>query len=404
MAKAPVAGRVKTRLCPALTNYQAAFLAAAFLRDAMLAAARARSSVRRVFIPADDDIEAVRDLLPDDVSVERQSSTGLAAGQREAIQRLLEPGPGSVVLIGSDVPALQPSDIERSFGLLESGIADVVLGPAQDGGYFLIAVREDHPGLFEDISWSTSDVLEQTLERAASLGLKVGLLPEIGDVDTIDDLHRLIEQLGKHPQIEASATRAALQALRSQGLPLPPAPIPWKVASEVHRFESQWRSFVEEETITHTGESSGYSYLIAPDAVWVVPVTPDGQIILLRQYRHPVREWMLEVPAGALDGMSPLDAAFKELREEVGGVAADTHYLGAFYGSSGSSTHRSHYFVAFGVEVGVTAHESTELIELLTVPAAMAFDMAKRGEISDGQSALAVLLARDLIHQRLLDS
>lgn len=401
MTKAPVAGRVKTRLCPALTDEQAALLSAAFLRDAMLAAAQIGHSEPYAFIPAGDDIEVVRNLAPDGVYVERQSSSGLAAGQREAIQRLLERGPGSVVLIGSDIPALQPREIVRAFELIEQGCADVVIGPAHDGGYYLIAVRNDYPGLYEGITWSTSNVLKQTLERAASLDLRVKLLPEIGDVDTIDDLHRLIKQLGRCPDIEAPATRAALQALSGKGVVLPAAPVPWRVTSRNVRFESRWRSFVEEETVTHTGEPSSYSYLIAPDAVWVVPVTPGGQIILLRQYRHPVREWVLEVPAGALDGLSPLDAAVKELREETGGVATDLHYLGEFYGSSGNSTHRAHFFVAFGVEVGVTAHESTELMELLTVPAGLAFDMAKRGEISDGQSALAVLMARDVIRDRL---
>jgi rSAM/selenodomain-associated transferase 1 len=401
MAKAPVAGRVKTRLVPAISDDQAAFLSAAFLRDAMLAAVQVKSSARRVFIAVDDDIGIVRDLAPEGVSVERQSSAGLAAGQREAIQRLLERGPGNVVLIGSDVPTLQPREMVRAFEQLEQGCAEVVIGPAKDGGYYLIAVGNDYPDLFEGIAWSTPDVLRQTLERAASMGLRTRLLLETGDVDTINDLYRLIEQLGSSPEIEAPATRAALQALRGQGVALPETPIPWVVSRQTVHFESNWRTFVEEETVTHTGEAGGYSYVIAPDAVWIVPVTPDGRIVLIRQYRHPVREWVLEVPAGALDGLSPAGAAVKELREKIGGIASALHYCGAVYGGSGSSTHRSNYFIAFDVEMGETAHEATEVMEIMTVPAEIAFDMAARGEISDGQSALAILMARDVIRERL---
>jgi rSAM/selenodomain-associated transferase 1 len=401
MAKAPVSGDVKTRLCPPLALDQAAFLSAAFLRDALLTAGQVPDCRVHVVLPPESDNSVVRRLAPPGVEIEAQEGCGLAAAQRGTIRRLLNEGAQSVALIGSDLPALRSASLRQAFESLERDQSDLVLGPATDGGYYLLACRADHARLFEGISWSTDTVLAQTLARADELGLRVELLDEVIDVDDMADLQTLIELLGTQPDIEAVATRSALQALRGQGVDLPSAPIPWIVMRQRVLFESPWRSFVEEETLTHTGEASGYSYMVAPDAVWIVPVTPDGKIVLVRQYRHPVREWVLEVPAGALDGMLPADAAVKELQEEIGGRATALHCLGEVFGSSGSSTHRSHYFVAFDVELGMTAHESTEVMEILKVPAEQAFDMATRGEISDGQSSLALLMARDLVRERL---
>lgn len=401
IAKEPLSGAVKTRLCPPLTLDQAAFLSAAFLRDALLTAGQVPGCRVHVVLPSGSDSGLVQRLAPHGVVIDTQPGCGLADAQRGTIRRLLHGGAQSVALIGSDLPAVRSASVRHAFEILERDLADLVLGPATDGGYYLLACRADHARLFEDIAWSTDVVLAQTLEHAQELGLRVEMLEKISDVDDMADLEALIELLGMQPDIEAVATRSALQALRGQGVDLPPAPVPWTVVRQTVLFESSWRSFVEEETLTHCAETSGYSYMVAPDAVWIVPVTTDGQIVLVRQYRHPVREWVLEVPAGALDGMLPAAAALKELQEEIGGRTADLRYLGQVYGCSGSSTHRSHYFVAFDVELGNSAHESTEVMEIMQVPAELAFDMATRGEISDGQSALALLMARDQVRERL---
>lgn len=400
LAKAPVAGTVKTRLVPDVPAAAAAHLAAAFLRDAMLASVQVDDCSVTVFIPAGDNCDSVSGLAPQGVKVVQQHVTGLTDVQSQAVESLLECGADSVVLIGADIPDLCADDIVAAFAALESEQTDVVLGPSHDGGYYLVGMREPHVHLFEDIDWSTDRVLAQTLERARERELRTMLLPPRRDVDDIDDLHALIDRLGRDPSIEASATRLAIQVLRGQGVVLPPAPLPWEVTETTLHFKSHWRSFVEESVITHTGDSSGYSYMIAPDAVWVVPITPAGEIVLVRQYRHPVREWVLEVPAGGLDGATPAEAAVKELREEIGGSAPAMEYLGEFFGCSGSTTHRSHYFVAFDVETGDTSRENTEVMEMFSVPVELAFDMAARGEISDGQSALAVMLARDIIRSR----
>ena len=101
-----------------------------------------------------------------------------------------------VAAVGSDHPALPLSLVERAFDKLVAG-ADVVLGPAADGGYYLVGFRRESldERVFSDIPWSTAGVLQETLGRCARLGLKVATLPEAGDVDTPADLARLTEEL-----------------------------------------------------------------------------------------------------------------------------------------------------------------------------------------------------------------
>jgi ADP-ribose pyrophosphatase len=130
-----------------------------------------------------------------------------------------------------------------------------------------------------------------------------------------------------------------------------------------------------------------------PGAVWVVPVTPQGEIVLEWQYRYTVQEWCWEVPAGGLlPNISPEEMARRELREEIGGTAANLQFVGRFFTMNGIGDEVAHVFLATGVELGEVDRESTEIMELRSVPAAEALRMARAGEISDGPSALALLL------------
>ena len=120
-------------------------------------------------------------------------------------------GRRGVAAIGSDHPELTAEQVDAAFALLAQG-ADVVLGPALDGGYTLIAVRPAalHAELFAEISWSTAAVLDETLARCRALGLAVHLLPEGTDVDTPDDLARLTGRLAASPEPACPATRSLL--------------------------------------------------------------------------------------------------------------------------------------------------------------------------------------------------
>ncbi|MCA1668772.1 MAG: glycosyltransferase, partial [Thermomicrobia bacterium] len=129
-----------------------------------------------------------------------------------AIACALDDRATQVVLIGSDLPSLPPAYIAQAFARLDDG-AEVVLGPAEDGGYYLIAAATPHPALFADIPWSTNAVFARTVERVAACGLTLATLPPWYDIDGMADLRRCMDDLAAHPDHPATATRAFLRAM-----------------------------------------------------------------------------------------------------------------------------------------------------------------------------------------------
>lgn len=213
-AKAPIAGQVKTRLCPPLTSEQAARLYESFLLDTV---ARACSlSEVRVFVaitPADSE-PLFRALLPFPVFYFPQR--GATLGEREAnvFVDLFPQGLSRIVLIGSDIPTMPVTHLHNAFALLAAPSTDVVLGPSTDGGYYLIGARALHPALFADITWSTSVVLAQTLHQARRAGLRVAQVSSWYDVDSADELQQLAEELTQPGNaVRAPQTRACLMRL-----------------------------------------------------------------------------------------------------------------------------------------------------------------------------------------------
>lgn len=206
VAKAPEAGRVKTRLCPPLSPEEAARLAAAFLSDSLTVAATPTLRARTA-LALDGTMAQPPAVVP--VTQQRGNSLG------ERIVHIFEngfcEGFQAVCVIGSDAPHLPAAFLIEAFGRLERG-ADVVLGPADDGGYYLTALSRPLPTLFEQIPWSGPDVLAATRARASAAGLSVSLLPPWYDVDTPSDLRRLREDL-RRGVVHAPATEGALAAL-----------------------------------------------------------------------------------------------------------------------------------------------------------------------------------------------
>src|SRR5207248_9546310 len=129
---------------------------------------------------------------------------------------------------------------------------------------------------------------------------------------------------------------------------------PWQVLRRTVLYRSPWRSFVQERVRIHTGIETEYAFTETPEAVFVVPLTIDHQIVLIRQYRHPVRDWVWEVPAGAVHDEPPAAAARRELAEEVGGRCAALRALAWHYGASASLSSRHHAFLATGVTLGAS--------------------------------------------------
>ncbi|HYP54509.1 MAG TPA: TIGR04282 family arsenosugar biosynthesis glycosyltransferase [Pyrinomonadaceae bacterium] len=198
VAKAPAAGRVKTRLAPPLTPEEAAALGLCFLRDACAnvagVAADADAAGVAVYTPA-EALSFFEEILPRGFYTLPQRGDSLAERLTRATEELFAAGFASVCLINSDSPTLPPA-LLRSAALALARPGDrVVLGPADDGGYYLVGLKRAHPSLFENIEWSTPRVLAQTIGRARSIGLEVELLPRWYDVDDAASLARLVREL-----------------------------------------------------------------------------------------------------------------------------------------------------------------------------------------------------------------
>jgi rSAM/selenodomain-associated transferase 1 len=381
IAKAPARGRAKTRLTPPLSAEQAAALQEALLLDT-LAACRAEVPDTAILHADPAEATALARLAGPATQLVLQPGRGLADALRGTMARHLPAGP--VAICSSDIPGLPPGSLTRAFEALERG-ADVALGPALDGGYWLIAMRRFHEAPFTEIPWSTPAVLAVTLQRCREAGLRVGLLEPWRDLDTMVDLAFLARAVDSLP---APRTAALLRGL---SVPEPPG---LRLAESELLAGSPWRAIVRDRLEADDGRETGYAYLAVPRAVFVVAVTDDDEVLLVRQYRHPVRDWTLEVPAGSVhDGETSLEAAERELAEEAGGRARAWRHLSTFYSSSAHISLRSDAFLATGVDVGHAAPDEDEDVALVRMPLLEALERARAGGFAEGQTALALLLA-----------
>src|SRR5438552_13337511 len=197
MAKVPFAGPVKTRLTPPLSPEEAATLSTCFLRD----------MTTNLFGMNGDGTEGVvlytpvgaeaflHSLLPDGFKLVAQHGETLGERLINAAAELLSNGFESACLINSDSPTLPGEVLRTATSLLAQDGDRVVLGPSEDGGYYLIGLKHPHHELFERIAWSTADVLAHTIERAADINLPVELLPTWYDVDDAATLRLLCDEL-----------------------------------------------------------------------------------------------------------------------------------------------------------------------------------------------------------------
>lgn len=209
-ARVPTAGRVKTRLSPALPPDLSAELYRAMLSDALDLAVGAGTDQVVVFWALDPDRTPAPD-VPHGVTVRRQEGEDLGERLAAAFSELLAAPEDRAVVIGADCPDLDATMIGEAFTALER--RDLVLGPSRDGGYYLIGLRRPSPTLFKGVSWGTDRVLAQTLERAERAGLRVGTLGTLDDIDTPEDLVRFIARRGFGPPGTGHRTESALREL-----------------------------------------------------------------------------------------------------------------------------------------------------------------------------------------------
>jgi uncharacterized protein len=244
MTKAPHAGRVKTRLVPPLTPEEAAELNKCFLRDTVAAIsnacdhcpvgdlsetqsafkphasrsamAAARAYAIAVYTPVGAE-SAYADILPADFTLLAQRGDKFGERLYFAVEDLFRCGFESVCLIDSDSPTVPAANFVQAVQGLEAPGNRLVLGPSDDGGYYLIGLKKPDRRLFEQIDWSTERVLNQTIQRANDIELEVKLLPTGYDVDDQASLRRLCDELLKKewgPRNEiAPSTRRFLASL-----------------------------------------------------------------------------------------------------------------------------------------------------------------------------------------------
>jgi rSAM/selenodomain-associated transferase 1 len=197
-AKAPIPGEVKTRLCPPLTPDEAATLHGSFVLDMLertkLAVAKLQLPFHRYLACAPSSELVFFKIMEERQGVRLLDQVGEDLGQRmhRTFVDLFARGYKQVLIVGTDIPTLPLSVYQEAFAML--GRSDVVLGPALDGGYYLIGLNQPAEKLFAGVPWSTDQVLAVTQQQAKKLGLSVGLTTAWRDVDTIADLQLLIRE------------------------------------------------------------------------------------------------------------------------------------------------------------------------------------------------------------------
>lgn len=198
MAKAPRAGKVKTRLSPSLTSEQAAELNISFLKDTTenLEAVATAGNARGVISYTPVGEESLFDgILPAGFSLVAQRGDGFGERLLYTVEDLLACGFSAVCLIDSDSPTVPAEAFSQAVAALGQSGDRVVLGPSQDGGYYLIGLKQAHRAVFEGIPWSTATVYEKTVEAVHKAGLELVELPRWYDVDDAESLQVLKSEL-----------------------------------------------------------------------------------------------------------------------------------------------------------------------------------------------------------------
>ena len=175
-----------------------------------------------------------------------------------------------------------------------------------------------------------------------------------------------------------------------------------KTVSSTSIFDGKVLHVRLDEISLPDGQSATREYCHHNGAVCVIPLTDEGEVICVRQYRYPFHEDLLEIPAGKLDSPSedPNDAVRRELREETGAACKNLTYLGAFYSSPAILDEKIHMYLAEGLEYGETDPDDDEFIESVKIPLDTLVDMIMRGEVPDGKTQAAVMRTAYLLKTR----
>lgn len=217
MAKAPIAGAVKTRLVPFLTAAQAAELARALLLDQLEHLCALDDADLYLAFSPPGEAALMRRLAPPRFEIFPKSQGDLGARMENIFARLFARGYEAALLIGADLAPVPLEYFARAFDYLNAGAPRAVLGPSRDGGYYLVGLNGPQPALFENMTWSHDQVLAQTLAKLAAVRIPVLQLPPWFDIDTPADLTRLRAALDSSLHGTAAHTSQILSALKLPG-------------------------------------------------------------------------------------------------------------------------------------------------------------------------------------------
>ena len=169
---------------------------------------------------------------------------------------------------------------------------------------------------------------------------------------------------------------------------------PFQTLSSRIDWECPWYRVRRDAITLPDGKEATYNVVEMRDSSFVVPVTRDGEIVLIRNYRYPLKSWIWEIPAGGIQsGETPREAAERELLEEIGGRSDNWHFLLKAATMNGIGNHHSHFFLARDVVLGKTQQEETEAMSVHPMPIKDALNLAKSGEMNDALSICALLMA-----------
>jgi ADP-ribose pyrophosphatase len=157
-----------------------------------------------------------------------------------------------------------------------------------------------------------------------------------------------------------------------------------------------------DDILLPNGNTSIREYCTHNGAVCVIPITSEGEVICVRQYRYAIGKSILEIPAGKLDSAdeNPDDAVRRELREETGAISGKLTYLGLYYGSPALLSEKIYMYLAEDLSFGDCDPDDDEFLEIIKIPLDELVDMVLKGEIEDGKTQSAVLRAKAIISKR----
>ena len=188
MTRIPVPGKTKTRLMDVFTGEKCAGIHKCFLLDLFNIINYIKDDVD-IFLTytPEGNLNIIQDIIPNYIKCFPQTGDDLGARMGNAIGKVFDTGYKEAILIGSDIPDIQPYELLDAFSILENN--DICLGPTFDGGYYLVGMKKLHKEIFDkELKWGKKSVLEGTIDIANNMGLSVGLAAKHMDIDTKEDL------------------------------------------------------------------------------------------------------------------------------------------------------------------------------------------------------------------------